>query len=193
MHTLYLIRHGETSNNLLGLCGKLTNNDLLTNNGIEQIKKTSILLAGRDSALPLIVCSPLARAVQSAKIIANSTKSTIIQDTRLGEFNAGEWGVYPMKDALKLLNEVSENEMPCFRPPGGESWTDMEKRLKDVFQEYIPQPIVIFVTHGGPMRILTNYLLGNPIEKWLNTKDPGNGSIWKIEINDKGNALEIII
>lgn len=87
METL-LIRHGQTEwNALKKVQGKA---DIeLNEKGIKQANDTKILL--KNEKIDLIVCSPLTRAIQTAKIINNGRNLPIVFDERLSERNFGEF------------------------------------------------------------------------------------------------------
>lgn len=65
MHTLYLLRHGQTLYNLQGLVQGRCDSPL-TSTGIEQAREAGAWLAGEDVAFDEIYCSPLKRAMDTA-------------------------------------------------------------------------------------------------------------------------------
>lgn len=83
-----LTRHGQTEwNALKKVQGKA---DIeLNGKGIEQANNTKILL--KNERIDLIVCSPLIRAIQTAKIINNDRNIPIVFDERLYERDFGEF------------------------------------------------------------------------------------------------------
>ena len=85
---LYVTRHGETDWNVQSkVMGKI---DIpLNEKGIKQAEATRDALAG--SKIDLIIASPLARALQTAKIINEGINAQIITDDRISERDFGEF------------------------------------------------------------------------------------------------------
>lgn len=85
---ILLTRHGQTEwNALKKVQGKA---DIeLNKNGIEQANNIKVIL--KNENIDLIVCSPLTRAMQTAKIINNGRNLPIVFDERLSERNFGEF------------------------------------------------------------------------------------------------------
>lgn len=90
-----LTRHGQTEwNALKKVQGKA---DIeLNEKGIKQANDTKILL--KNEKIDLIVCSPLTRAIQTAKIINNDRNIPIVFDERLSERDFGEFEGMPNTD-----------------------------------------------------------------------------------------------
>ena len=91
---LYLVRHGETEWNALGLLQGGSNDTELNENGKLQSLKTGNYLKTKtvEDNFDLILCSPLKRAKQTAEIIADCIgydKSKIIYMDELKEEDAG--------------------------------------------------------------------------------------------------------
>lgn len=78
---LYVIRHGEVEANVKELLNG-RDDAILTTKGISQVKHASELL--EDIHIDVIICSPLRRTVETAKII-NKKHIPIIYDNRILE------------------------------------------------------------------------------------------------------------
>jgi len=85
--TITLIRHGETSWNVLGKFQGC--NDIeLTDEGREQAKCLSKRI---NNNFDNIYASPLKRAMETAKIISENTSKTVMVAKDIREINFGEW------------------------------------------------------------------------------------------------------
>lgn len=85
---IYITRHGQTDWNVLKkVMGKC--DEPLNQKGIEQANITKDRV--KDISFDLIICSPLLRAKQTAKIISQSKNVEIIYDDRISERNFGEF------------------------------------------------------------------------------------------------------
>lgn len=89
---ILFIRHGQTDWNVKKkVQGKA--NIPLNEKGIKQANDTKILL--KDENIDLILCSPLTRAIQTAKIINHNRNLPILLDERLSERDFGEFEGMP--------------------------------------------------------------------------------------------------
>lgn len=107
--SVYFVRHGESLGNRDGYM--MGQDDIeLTDTGREQAKDVADKL--KDLDIDLIVSSPLKRAFETAKIIAEGIEydGEVIDDDRLKERNMGKWQGQPSKEFHAKLAEVSEEE-----------------------------------------------------------------------------------
>ena len=88
---IYVIRHGRTNNNDLGLFNGRNDEDI-NDIGIEQAKKVRDTL--RKINIDLIICSPMKRTKHTANII-NINNIPIIYDNRLIERDTGDITLMP--------------------------------------------------------------------------------------------------
>lgn len=120
-----MVRHAQTVANARG---KYTSeSDPLSSIGELQAS----LLAERLQHLPLrlIVHSGSVRTAQTAAAVAALHPCLRVeQDTRLQEGRVGEWGGKKMG---RRITEAQHLGIPVrmVRPPGGESWMDIDKRI----------------------------------------------------------------
>jgi broad specificity phosphatase PhoE len=149
MTQVAFIRHGKTDWNqdrrLQGLADIPLNDD-----------GRSVLRACRvptDLMEARWVASPLARAVETARILSGGD---VAIEPRLIEMDWGEWEGHRLTD----LRENNENEMKNLesagldlRPPGGESPRQVWERLTGWLTEIADAPgLVAAVTHKGVIR-----------------------------------------
>ena len=156
MTNLVLVRHGESKwNRVCRLQGHF--DSPLTDLGIAQAKSVSFYLSGILINQHLkIYTSPLKRAYDTAKIIAkelHNPRAEVVIEERIKDFNLGNiagicgWDkvaeLFPEQARLRLQNPLH------FHPPGGESGTDFEARLRCFLNELEDDGITkLLVSHG---------------------------------------------
>ena len=134
---LYLVRHGESEWNRIGRIQGRSESPL-TDLGREQAAALGRMLR---SILPGpdidIVASPLARAFETATIIAHDLgrAAAVVQtDERIIDFDVGVLAGYPGWDAVAVdhpeLARLRLEDPVHFRPPGGESGADVLARAR---------------------------------------------------------------
>lgn len=163
MTKLILVRHGETETNIKGKIHKYSDSEILTHNGIVQIRKTSKAL--KQYSPVAVYCSKENRAIQSAKIISERLNIPLFETDGLEERN---WGDYAgltfseIKQKANMNNMNFEQRYP-FHPPNGESWKETEERLLNTLNGILSKngnKNLVLVTHGGSIRIYMPTLLG---------------------------------
>lgn len=100
MTTLYLVRHGETVDNVRQIMQGQTQGEL-TENGIRQAEEVSRRLADVDFGA--IIASDLKRSVDTARIIAKPHQLEVIQTPLLRE---RDWGGFTGRFIPSLKGEV---------------------------------------------------------------------------------------
>lgn len=154
-NSYYVMRHGESESNVAGIIdcdGDHTNH--LTEKGIEQVKTTATSLKGK--GIDLIVCSPFLRTKQSAEIVAKELGIPLEEDKRIKEFNLG---IYHNRKVTDYLEEVGKLRYLALdtRVEGGETHREMMNRSMSAFNDLEKKhkgKTILFVTHGGPARML---------------------------------------
>ncbi|MCI9233419.1 MAG: histidine phosphatase family protein [Bacilli bacterium] len=141
---LYIVRHGETGYNKMGLLHGRTDIPL-NQNGIEQANKTKKEL--ENITFDVVISSPLIRAIQTAKIIVPNRKIKI--DNRLIERNLGE---YEGKPSRIYDFEFYDNLLANHTEKGVEGLCDLVVRARNLIlelKEIYSDSTVLLVTHGG--------------------------------------------
>lgn len=164
--TIYLIRHAATEANLADpprLQGR-KHNPPLAPLGIHQAIATRDLLAIR--SIDACYCSPLARAVQTAKIIAGPHGLMPIADERLSEADVGKWEGMDWKQIRYLDAQNFQQFMDNpgeVSYPGGENFMQVALRatfaINDIIERHPGQTILI-VSHHIVNRTYLASLLG---------------------------------
>ncbi|MCL5017263.1 MAG: class I tRNA ligase family protein [Patescibacteria group bacterium] len=160
-NNFWILRHGEADHVLAGTIasgveGK-NNTSHLTKKGKEEVAKSVAKLAKQlgKKKIDIIISSPYARAKETAKIAAKKFGAKVVVDKRLGELQVGIYNGRLVSDFHKFF----QNEMERFTkaPAGGETLTDVRKRVMDFMIEinakYSGKNILIS-GHGDPLWIL---------------------------------------
>jgi probable phosphoglycerate mutase len=166
MPTFLLIRHGD--NNTLGkkLAGRSPGVHL-NEIGMNQAKQLAAELG--NTPIKAIYASPLERAQETAKPLAEQLKLEIRTDPTLIEVDFGGWQGKSLKQLrrTKLWKTVQHNP-GAFQFPGGESFVDAQKRIVDglhaLSQEFKDEELVICVSHSDPIRLAVAHFLGMPLD-----------------------------
>ena len=151
---LYVVRHGQTNENVQGLINAWNEHDL-NETGIAQAEAKKDEVGGID--LDIIFCSPLKRTVETCKII-NKNNVPVIYDERLIERNAGKMQFKPVTTLDKTLwHDITKDIIY----EDSEGMGSILKRVKDLItsvkKEYGDKN-VLFVTHGDIARGIYVYL-----------------------------------
>ena len=157
----FILRHGESEcfkKHILSYKNKGAGCPL-TEKGREQIKKAAQEL--KKEKIDLIFSSDFLRTKQTAEIVSKEIGKKVKYDKRLIEVNIGVFDGENIKEYRRLF----EGKIDKFnkRPPKGESYTDVKKRiydfLKEVDKEYKNKNILI-VSHGGPILMAESIVRG---------------------------------
>ena len=165
MSEIYLIRHGEiTQSSPRRFVGQ--SDLLLTDRGREQMRQVAKYLAGRGVAR--LLCSPLSRCVESAGIVGSALGLGPEVVLALREIGLGVWEGLTVEEVRERFPgdyEARGRDFAGFRPAGGESFADVQRRAWAAFEGVSefnsPQAIV---AHGGVNRALLCRILGMPLE-----------------------------
>ena len=166
MSEVYLVRHGEiTQFSPRRFVGQT---DLpLTDRGRAQMAAVARFMSGR--GVSRLVCSPLSRCVESAGIIGAFLGLVPETVPDLREIALGSWEgltVDEVRERFPGRYEARGRNLAGFRPPGGESFADVQRRAWTAFEEATTDlngPLAI-VAHGGVNRVLLCRILGMPLE-----------------------------
>ena len=161
---LYLIRHGQTAWNAEARAQG--HSDIpLDPIGAGQARALGESFRGVD--VDRILVSDLARAVETARPIADTLGIPMELDPVLRERSFGDWeGQIFAEIALNFEQMASEQGVDRFsvKPPSGESFEDVWDRLGPVVRrlETVERPTVV-VTHGGTCSLLLARLIQGTI------------------------------
>lgn len=184
MGTWYLVRHGETEWNRTGrMQGHL--GVPLNAEGRHQ----ATLLAGRlrNVEFSAIYSSDLARAAETARIIADGRDLAITADSDLREFSGGEWEGLTLEEIETrhpglLAERIEAGGNMGWSAPGGESAIDALQRVRR-FSTRANAKLdagenILVVAHGGTLRALVVCLL-----------DLADTDFWKFHVDNTALAI----
>ncbi len=159
---ILLARHGETDDNVPPQRVQGWIDKPLNERGRAQAKE----LAGavRSRGIAALYSSQLARASETAEVVARELGLEVVVDERLAESRRGDW-------EGRLLEEIEREEPERwvawrrgggdFRFPGGESLTEHAERVAAALTDVRAGPLpALCVCHGGTIRCA--FALTNP-------------------------------
>lgn len=171
MHSLILVRHGETDwNREDRIQGGLD----IPLNGVGKKQAKSIALELTNTPINYIFSSRLSRAYDTATEITKSHQLKVFTDSRLDELRQGEWeGMRTSEARLSYLSLYSkwERNPASVTPPGGESLKEVSQRTKDFLEEKI-------IPQQGTGVIVAHKVINALIRLFLE-KDDSMDSLWE--------------
>jgi probable phosphoglycerate mutase len=158
---IYLVRHGQTVFNAAARWQGQVDSPL-TARGLRQAAAAGETLRGIIADNDIAVfCSPLGRAHDTAKIIAEKIgyQNEMQLDPRLMEIGMGSWeGLtdYEIEQEWPNARDGLERHEWFFHSPDGETYDDILARTQDALSEIANHsaPIKIIVSHGVTGRII---------------------------------------
>lgn len=111
-----------------------------------------------------IFCSDLVRSTDTARIISENRAKKPQPLADLREISLGEWDGLTMAEVRERFPNAWRQrgeELATFRPPGGESFQDLQTRILRVFDRIIQKSTgdVLIVAHAGVNRAFLCHLL----------------------------------
>lgn len=159
---LWLVRHGESTWNALGLCQGQVPVPALTARGRRQAQRCARALAGEP--IGLLCSSDLDRAVQTARPIARALGVEPVTDRRLRERALGTAEGAPIAALGPDRSGVAGGRVvdPDAAPDGGESVRQLYDRVVACVSERLAEGEgdLALVCHGGVIRVLLAWLAG---------------------------------
>jgi len=161
----YLIRHGETTWNAREIFqGK--QDAPLSDKGLMQAQLTSNIAAKIGKAT--IWCSPLLRARQTARPLAERGGYEIFIEDGLMEIDHGAWECLHVEEVKRLYPKLFEQwhrQPDKVLMPGGESLKDVQERALKVIDKIRRQNEgqAIIITHDAVIKCLLCHWLGLPL------------------------------
>ncbi|MDF2881781.1 MAG: histidine phosphatase family protein [Clostridiaceae bacterium] len=171
---LFLIRHGQTDWNIQGKI-QGSHDTELNQTGIEQAELLSKKVVELNYKFSKIYTSQQKRAMKTAQILSCTVKEDCIPIIGLQEVNYGEWeGLCWREIQDKFPEEYQQwyNHRRYTRPPKGESYDDMLKRVLTVLHKIVNENSsdVAIVTHGAVIMSLQCYLTNTPFDEMTKFK-----------------------
>ncbi len=162
-HWLFLIRHGQTTWNIEHrLPGQLPGIEL-TDTGREQAKRLAQAL--KTVPLTAIISSPLERAIETARYLAEGRNLTIQLEPDLMDIELGRW-TGQNRDVLTKHDPVWQAFLrnPLTGPEGVETFSDVEQRAVAAVERWLHKESTgaypAFVTHSDVIKLLIAHYEG---------------------------------
>ena len=164
----WLVRHGESTWNTLGLAQGHNDQARLTPRGVRQAWRVAGQL--RDRPIRALYASDLHRAMETAAPLASVLGLPVQRDTRLRERCLGVLEGTATAAVPAALSGLDADRVadPDARPPGGESLREFYRRVAgfaDQVAADAPTGEIAVVAHGGTLRMLTACLNGISVER----------------------------
>jgi glucosyl-3-phosphoglycerate phosphatase len=149
------------------------------------------------SARLLVACSPtaiissdLARAVQTARPLAELVGLPVILDRRLRERSLGEWEGLTRDEVIRRHPQHYAHWLAGRDAPrsGGESRAELGERSLAALAGAEGETVVL-VTHSATAMALTGRLLGLPVTGWRPVGPLGNGRWSEFSFDEHGWRL----
>lgn len=169
-----LVRHGETSANVDGVWHGSTDT-ALSEAGQRQAERVAEHLARTRADASALYASPLTRARDTARPIAERLGLSPRIEDDLREYDLGAWegiSYAALAREHRLFERMRAD--PDWRPGGGESARQVAERLSGrlatIAAEH-PGERVIVVSHGGALTLGLGLLLDRELSAWRRVMD----------------------
>lgn len=189
---LVLVRHGQTEYNLRGIYQGQADSPLT-----EEGRRQTRLLAPRLRALrtaAALYCSDLGRARQTAQLLADPGRHTLVADPGLRERAYGVFQGLPKAEIAERFPEVwarYRSGDPDYAIPDGESQRQFLERVVATIDRLAgrhPGERVVAVTHGGVCTAFAKHVLGLGVDA-PRRFDVGNTSLSLFCQDERGRWL----
>lgn len=171
---LYFVRHGESEANAAGVLAGQQNSPI-TSNGLRQAHDVARLIHEEGVTLDCIIASPLSRAHDTAKIIAEinnfAQDDIIVLDSLVEKCSGAFEGRAPAE-----MFAANEDEM---MKAGGETFQDFYERVVRANKEILQHAngTTLVVGHAEFYRMAECVQRGWPAAKIYDTLRPDNGRL----------------
>lgn len=143
----------------------------------------------------VIYSSPLSRACNTVKGVADELDLPIIKENELREFNFGQWEGLSLEEIKNKFDggySKWASDPGVVVPHGGEAMSHLQARVVDKLKEIGKKEdgrTVLIGSHSSVIRALLCYIQGLPLTKMKNTPWVVNGSV--ADINFDGENFYI--
>jgi broad specificity phosphatase PhoE len=164
-----MVRHGQTSANIDKVWHGSTDTPL-TPHGHEQARRLGEHF--HHHATPQVIyASPLQRAHNTAKAIADAHGLEVKLDERLTEFSLGDWEGIKFDEIDHKVDYAGQlYKDPHYAAPGGESQIMVRNRMVEAIEDILakhPDEEVVLVSHGTALGIAIAHYLHQDTTRWL--------------------------
>jgi probable phosphoglycerate mutase len=189
---LFIVRHGRTEMNRLGLLQGHGGFGLLPE-GVRDAEEAATLLSGK--RVTVLYSSDQRRAVETAAILQRrlGIRGTLRRSRLLREFDYGEMTGRPSAEVTRLFPLFRTD--PTFVFPKGESFHHLQGRALRWFRGVLRRNRggrAAVVSHGGWIRTLLAALAGVPLERALHGSIP-HGLVAQVEVLGKSPPRALLL
>jgi len=191
MTNIFLVRHGQDSDNAVGVLNGRRDTEL-TALGRAQAKKVAEKL--RDNGIQILCASPLKRTYETAQIIAAELGiHEVVADRGLIERDFGVLTGKPIADIPKYAGKTLQTDRVTYflEAEGAENFPALLERSREVLAETrgkYPDKNVLLVTHGDIGKMIRAAYHGWTWEEGLKTPYFDNTSV--LELSGGKDILE---
>lgn len=187
---LFMIRHGSLINSHEGVLNGQSNTPL-SNEGLKETMIWKEILKSKQ--IDLILSSDLIRTSLPAAKYSQILKCTHKTFKELREIDAGKWELNKVAD---LMDNDKENFLkraqdPVNIPfPEGENLLQLKRRVRKCIDDFLYNSSfrnILYVGHGGVIRVLVLSYLGLPLKNFFKF-EIDHGSLTILRFFDDGNV-----
>ncbi len=165
MTTFLLIRHAHTVINGTGLAGRAPGHSLSAEGGTQAQRLAQWL---QPISLDAVYSSPMTRARQTARAIAETHQLPVQIHARFNEIDYGAWTGKTFTSLQEDVQWWRWNHLRSLsRPTEGESMLKAQARALDalfaLYQRH-PSGNIAIVSHADMIKSVLSYLLGTPLD-----------------------------
>jgi probable phosphoglycerate mutase len=159
---VYLMRHGEVQYFDAAGLPIDPRNVTLTERGCEQARAAGVLL--REVPFDDAVISGMPRTAHTVSLVLDGRALPVRDEARLKEIRAGRLAAVPPErrdDVITRAYDRAPEPGACFI--GGESWADFQRRVLDVWQDFMQAEgwaNLLVVAHDAVNRIILSHVVG---------------------------------
>lgn len=165
----------------------------LDDDGIKEIQKIAPLIAMLE--LDGIYTSPLRRAVQTARVVAEGTNLPIRKSEALNEIAFGDWAGRHFDDLIddELYRRFIKSPAKTLLP-GGETISDVQRRGLSVIHEaaqQVPAGRFLMVSHGDVIRAILSHYMKLPLNEYRRLR-VDNGSLSALQTDRRWAEIKYV-
>lgn len=192
MTRVYLVRHGATDFLGRAIVGRKPGVAL---NGEGRAQAERLGRRFRNEGITAIHCSPLDRARETARPIADQLGLDIDIAAALNEVDFGEWTGLSLEELARLPDWQRWNSLrSSSRVPGGETMLEVQARVVGYIEKLgaaVRDAAYIVVGHADPIKSALLYFLGAAID-FMHRLEISPASISAVELGEQQPRLLFI-
>lgn len=184
---IHLVRHGQSLHNQQQrIAGQLDSE--LTKLGFEDARAVARAIGRND--FDIVYCSDLLRARQTAETIIETLQIAcpVRFSRRLRELDYGQFTEKTVEETFRFMNY---KRTPRKRYPGGESFLDLQERVKPFIRQLLDEAAgkrVLVTAHAGSIRLIA--MLLDPARRQEHLERAyGNRFLGRARLDENGSLI----